>query len=100
MPTNKMRPIHPGEILLEEFMAPMDLSANRLAKALGVPANRVSEIVAGNRDMTAETALLLSAAFATTPEFWMNLQSAFDLRTAEADKDLRAKRRGVVSLAG
>jgi len=100
MPTNKMRPIHPGEILAEEFMRPLDLSANRVAKALGVPANRISEIVAANRDVTADTALLLAEGFGTTAQFWLNLQSAYALRTAEADKELRAKRREVVRLVG
>jgi len=85
MPKNKMRPIHPGEILSEEFMRPLELSSNRLAELIGVPANRVSTIVAGERSVTADTALRLARAFQTTPEFWLNLQTAFDLRTAESD---------------
>ena len=80
---NKMRPIHPGEILREEFLAPLDMSANRLAQVLEVPANRITEIVGERRAITAETALRLSRAFDTTPEFWMNLQQAFELRSAE-----------------
>jgi antitoxin HigA-1 len=80
---NKMRPIHPGEILREEYLAPLGLSANALAQTLGVPANRISGIVAGKRSITADTALRLARAFTTSPELWLNLQQAFDLRTAE-----------------
>ncbi len=80
---NNMRPIHPGEILREEFLAPMDMSANRLAKVLEVPTNRITEIVGERRAITAETALRLSRALDTTPEFWLNLQQAYELRTAE-----------------
>jgi addiction module HigA family antidote len=80
---NKMRPIHPGEILREEFLAPLEMSANRLAQVLAVPANRITEIVGERRAITAETALRLSRAFDTTPEFWLNLQQAYELRSAE-----------------
>jgi len=90
-----MRPIHPGEILLEEFLKPLDMSANALAQAIGVPANRVSAIVAGERSITADTALRLSRALGTTPEFWLNLQQAFELRTAERDKEMAAALRGI-----
>lgn len=82
---NRMRPIHPGEILREEFLAPLDMSANRLAQAIGVPANRITEIVAERRSITAETALRLAIAFDTTAEFWMNLQQAYELRSAEQE---------------
>jgi addiction module HigA family antidote len=82
---NKMRPVHPGEILREEFLVPMDLSANKLAQAIGVPANRITELVAENRSVTADTALRLAAALDTTAEFWMNLQKSFELRTAERE---------------
>src|SRR5688572_14182654 len=82
---NRMRPIHPGEVLLEEFLKPLDLSANRLAQQLDVPANRVSSIVVGERAITADTALRLGIAFGTTPEFWLNLQQAYDLRLAEEE---------------
>jgi addiction module HigA family antidote len=75
-------PIHPGEILKEEFMLPLALSANRLASSLKVPANRISAIIAQKRSITADTALRLGKVFGTTPEFWMNLQSRFDLETA------------------
>jgi antitoxin HigA-1 len=89
---NEMRPIHPGEILREEYLVPLVLSANALAQALGVPANRISGIVAGKRSVTADTALRLARAFKTSPELWLNLQQAFDLRTAElaADPGVRA----------
>ena len=78
---NNMRPIHPGEILREEFLVPLELSANRLATALDVPANRITELVAERRNITADTALRLSIVFGTTPEFWMNLQQAYELRS-------------------
>lgn len=79
---NNMRPIHPGEILREEFLVPLDLSANRLAQAIDVPANRITELVGERRAMTADTALRLSVVFETTPEFWMNMQQAYEIRTA------------------
>jgi len=82
---NKMRPIHPGEILREEFLAPLEMSANRLAKVLAVPTNRITEIVGERRAITAETALRLSRALDTTPEFWLNLQQAYELRSAEKE---------------
>lgn len=78
---------HPGEILAHEFMAPLDLSARGLAEALGVPPNRTSQLVAGQRSMTADTALRLSRDFGSTPEFWMNLQTAHDMSTAAAEAD-------------
>ena len=89
---NRMRPIHPGEILREEYLAPMDMSLNRLAKNLHVPANRISAIVNGDRNITADTALRLAKFFGTTPEFWLNLQQAFELRTAERKIDLKTIR--------
>ncbi len=79
MATNNMRPIHPGEILREE-MKELGLSARRLAKALGVPVNRITGIVREERAVTANTALRLARYFNSTPEFWLNLQSAYDLR--------------------
>lgn len=92
---NAMRPIHPGEILREEFLAPLDMSANRLAHAIGVPANRISGIVAGDRGVTADTALRLSRALGTSPEFWLNLQQSYELRLAEQDKDTAAEIRAI-----
>lgn len=75
-------PVHPGEILKEEFMAPLGLSANALARAVRVPPNRISAIVNGERGLTADTALRLSKAFGTTPEFWLNLQKQYELDCA------------------
>jgi addiction module HigA family antidote len=82
-PKNRMRPIHPGEVLHEEFLRPLELSANRLADALGIPTNRITEIVAERRSVTADTALRLARFFKTSPEFWMNLQKTYELRTTE-----------------
>lgn len=78
----KNYPVHPGEILGEEFLAPMAMSAAALARVIGVPANRVSEIVAGRRSVTGDTALRLAAAFGTSAEFWMNLQKGWELAMA------------------
>ncbi len=75
-------PVHPGEILLEDYMKPEKISINRLALALQVPVTRVSEIVNEKRSITADTALRLGRYFSTTPQYWMNLQTAFDIRTA------------------
>ena len=83
---------HPGEILKEEFLIPFELSANRLAKAIGVPTNRITEIVNGTRGITGKTAVLLSHAFDTTPEFWLNLQKVFELRLAEQQAGEEIKR--------
>ena len=79
---------HPGEVLKEEFMAPLELSANKLAIELGVPATRIGEIIREEnpRGVTADTALRLARYFGTTPAFWMNLQAAHDLSKAEAEK--------------
>jgi len=78
-----MRPIHPGEILREEYMLPLGLSANALARALGVTAARINDIVRGRRAITADTALRLARYFGTDARSWMNLQSIHDLRVAE-----------------
>jgi antitoxin HigA-1 len=83
MATNKMRSIHPGEILREEFLAPLDMSANALAMALRVPAPRINDVVRERRTVTPDTALRLARYFGTTAQFWLNLQSAFDLKQAE-----------------
>jgi addiction module HigA family antidote len=81
MKKTKYQPIHPGEILLEEFLNPMELSQYRLAKDINVPARRINEIVHGNRAITADTALRLAKYFRMTEQFWMNLQTRFDLET-------------------
>ena len=85
MVKNGMRPVHPGEILLEEFMKGRDpgINANTLAKALEVPANRITAIIKGQRGITGDTAVRLAAFFNTTAEFWMNLQKTYELRLAE-----------------
>jgi addiction module HigA family antidote len=83
--TPRLDPIHPGEILEEEFMKPLGLSANALARAIHVPVTRVSEIVRGRRGVTADTALRLGRFFATTPELWLGLQTEYDLRIARRD---------------
>ena len=81
-PKNGMRPVHPGEILREELQT-LDLSANALSKALDVPVNRITAILNGQRGVTADTALRLARYFRTTPQVWLNLQQAYDLRRAE-----------------
>ena len=81
---NGMRPIHPGEILREEFLLPLNLSANALAIALGVPAPRINDVARERRGITADTALRLARYFGTSAEFWMGLQADYDLRTAES----------------
>lgn len=75
--------IHPGEVLLEEFLKPMGISQYRLAKVIGVPAMRISEICAGKRTVTADTALRLARAFGTTAGFWLGLQADYDTEEAE-----------------
>ena len=78
----KLPNVHPGEILLEEFLKPMDISQNRLARAMSVPPRRINEIVHGKRSVTADTALRLSHALGTTEQFWMGLQADYDLEEA------------------
>ena len=78
-------PIHPGEILREELLGPLGLSASRLARDLRVPVTRITEILHGRRGITADTALRLARYFGTTARFWMNLQVAYDLEVAERD---------------
>lgn len=79
----KLQPIHPGEVLLEEFLKPMQLSQNQLALALRVPARRINEIVQGKRRITADTALRLARYFKMSPQFWLGLQMDYDLDIAE-----------------
>lgn len=82
--SNGMRPVHPGEILDEELQE-LGMSANALAKELGVPTNRITAIINGQRGITADTALRLARYFDTTPQLWLNLQQAFELRKAEIE---------------
>ncbi|MDF0667559.1 MAG: HigA family addiction module antitoxin [Nitrospira sp.] len=94
MTRNGMRPIHPGEILLEEFMKPSDspINANTLAKALDVPANRITAIIKGQRGITGDTAVRLATFFNTTAEFWMNLQKTYELRLAEQALSVKVRK--------
>jgi antitoxin HigA-1 len=91
-----LEPIHPGEILFEEFIKPLGISINRLSRDLNVPPNRIHGIVHGTRSITADTALRLGEYFGVSPETWMNLQAEYDLRTARrtvGDKIARTVRK-------
>lgn len=79
---DKLRPVHPGEVLLEEFIKPLGLSQNRLAIEIRVDARRINEIVQGKRSITADTALRLARFFGTSPQFWLGLQKDYDLQVA------------------
>lgn len=85
MATRKLRNIHPGEVLSEEFLVPLGISQNALARAIGVPPRRVNEIVLGKRSITADTAVRLSRALGTSEAFWMGLQADYDLEEARAE---------------
>jgi len=82
MDERKLRPVHPGEVLLEEFLKPMGLSQNRLALDIGVHPRRINEIVLGKRSITADTALRLARYFGMSPQFWLGLQKDYDLDVA------------------
>jgi addiction module HigA family antidote len=88
----KLDPIHPGEVLLEEFLEPLGLSQYRLAHAISVPPRRINEIVHGNRAISADTALRLSRFFGTSAQFWLNLQARYDLETERDRLGARLKR--------
>jgi antitoxin HigA-1 len=98
MKNKKLPPIHPGEILIEEFLKPMGISQYRLAKDISVPPRRINEIVHGKRSITADTALRLGRFFEIPPQFWLNLQNRFDLETTEdrladrLDKEVQVRR--------
>ncbi len=83
MTTNNMRPIHPGEILREEYLRPLDMTPNALSIHLRVPASRINELVRERRAVTVDTALRLARYFNTTAQFWLNLQMSYDLKVAE-----------------
>lgn len=83
MTKRDLPPVHPGEILLEDFLKPLNISRYRLAKSIGVPQRRIDEICAGKRSVTADTALRLARFFGTDAQSWMNLQAEYDLETAE-----------------
>jgi addiction module HigA family antidote len=92
MKTNKLTPIHPGEILQEEFMKPLGLSQNALARALRVPPRRINEILLEKRGITADTALRLARYFGTTAELWAGLQADYDLRLVRYKKQRQIER--------
>jgi len=92
MATNRMRPIHPGEVLREEFLSPLGMTPHALAMALHVPAPRINDIVRERRAVTTDTALRLARYFNTTAQFWMNLQTSFDLRRTGAENAARIAR--------
>lgn len=89
MPRKRLPPVHPGEVLLEEFLEPLGLTQYRLAKDLSVPARRINEIVHGNRSVSADTALRLARYFGTSDRFWLNLQAAYEL---DIERDRLGKR--------
>jgi len=88
----KLPPIHPGEILREEFLRPLGMSMNRLADELHVPANRITQIVDGRRSVTGETALRLARYFGTSPEFWLGIQKDYDLQVARDEFEAEVER--------
>ena len=92
MKTRDLPPVHPGEILLEDFLVPMQITRYRLAKSIGVPQRRIDEICSGKRAITADTALRLACFFGTDAQSWMNLQAGYDLETAEVALAERIKR--------
>jgi antitoxin HigA-1 len=97
MKTKTLPNIHPGEILLEEFLLPMNVSQNALARATGVPPRRINEIVLGKRGVTADTALRLAVAFGTSEGFWLGLQADYDLE--EARKAIRGQLKDIERIA-
>jgi addiction module HigA family antidote len=92
MTEGRLAPVHPGEVLLEEFLKPLGLSQNRLALNITVPPRRINEIVLGKRRITAETALRLGRYFDTTPQFWLGLQADYDLDIASDELGERLSR--------
>ena len=89
---NGMRPVHPGEVLREDFLAPLGMSANALAKALNVPAPRINDVVRERRGISADTAMRLARYFGGDARSWLNLQAAYDLRVAEIENAKRIER--------
>lgn len=85
MTFRERKPIHPGEILAEDILPELGMNANQVGEALGVPANRISEILRGRRSITADTALRLGRWLGSSPQFWLNLQRSYDLEVAETD---------------
>lgn len=96
MNEDKLMPVHPGEVLLEEFLKPMNLSQNQMALALRVPARRINEIIHGRRRITADTALRLACYFNMSPRFWLGLQMDYDLERAEDEVGEKLKKEVIV----
>ena len=94
MGKKKLQPVHPGEVLLEEFLKPMGLSQNRVALNIGVPPRRINEIILQKRRITADTALRLARFFGTSPEFWLGLQAQYDLDVTSDELGERLEREG------
>ncbi|QOC23824.1 HigA family addiction module antidote protein [Wenzhouxiangella sp. AB-CW3] len=92
MTTDRLPNVHPGEILLEEFLKPMGISQNRLARTIEVPPRRINEIVLGKRRVTADTAMRLARAFGTSERFWLGLQADYDLEQAHFDHGEEVRR--------
>jgi addiction module HigA family antidote len=99
MAKNGMRPVHPGEVLREDYLVPLNMSANALAKALNVPAPRINDIVRERRGVSADTAMRLARYFGGDARSWLNLQSAYDLRVAEIENAKRIEREIVPAAA-
>jgi antitoxin HigA-1 len=99
MARNGMRPVHPGEVLREDYLVPLNMSANALAKALNVPAPRVNDIVRERRGVSADTAMRLARYFGSDARSWLNLQAAYDLRVAEIENARRIEREIVPAAA-
>ena len=89
MARNDLDPVHPGEVLTEDFLKPLGVTQSRLARHIGVTARRVSEIARGKRSVSAETAWLLAQAFGSSPNFWLNLQNQFDLATSRPTRKIK-----------
>jgi addiction module HigA family antidote len=99
MARNGMRPVHPGEVLREDYLVPLNMSANALAKALNVPAPRINDVVRERRGVTADTAMRLARYFGGDARSWLNLQAAYDLRVAEIENAKRIEREIVPAAA-
>lgn len=97
----KLKNIHPGEVLLEEFLIPLEITAYRLSKEISIPQTRISEIIKGNRRITADTALRFSKFFGNSPKFWLGLQDDFDIEDEKANKqkDLKSIKQHVHNAA-
>lgn len=91
MPIKKLDPIHPGEVLIEEFLKPLSITQYRIAKDISVPPRRINEIVHGTRSISVDTAFRLGKYFGNSPEFWLNLQMKYDIESQQADLEKRIR---------